>query len=236
MVADILGYKEKMREAHLKDNEQEALKELYDILEKAYLELNDPSGKKWKLKTFSDNLIVGYRYIGSGGGAFEFAQACFNIGHFQLELTLNGLFIRGGIGVGSIHIGERIIFGYILEELSKAEKLAKNPRIILLKSAMEYIKTHPENLVNTEFMDIIKDDIDAKYINYLYPLRYPNDTRRSEAVNQHKHFIEKNLNKYKHYPEYYGIYEKYVWVANYHNKFCNESSYYNDSSFMINVP
>lgn len=236
VLADILGFKEMMKKAHEKGNEQEQLKWLIERLDKALPEINDRSRAKWSRKSFSDNVIVAYPHKDLGSGAFEFLQACHGIGHFQLELAVDGLFIRGGIAVGSIHISDDLIFGYILEELSKAEKLANNPRIILLESAMHHVHTHPGIEEDKLLTVILRDDADAKFINYLFPLQAHSISERARMLRNHKHEIESNLKKYRFYPNDYPIYKKYVWAANYHNTFCRESHLCSsDDTYMISM-
>jgi len=232
VLADILGFKERMKEAHDKGNQQEQLKWLNERLVEAHREIDDPSRAKWKMKTFSDNVIVGYQYLGLWNGTFEFLQACYNICHFQLELAVHGLFIRGGIGVGSIHIGDTLIFGYILEELDKADKREKNPhpRVILLESAMNHVNTHSEIDADGLLTAILWEDAGDKFINYLYPLQARGDSDRAEMLLNHKREIESNLKKYR---DDGSIYNKYQWAANYHDRFCRESRIYSDNAYMI---
>jgi len=139
VVADVLGYSALVREASQKKEEQELLRKVYGALNKALKNVNDPSGSKWYVKLYSDNLIVGYRFIGTGNGAFEFPQACHSIGYFQREMAVDGFFIRGGIAVGPIHISKNLIYGLVIEELKQAEKIARYPRIVLLDSAVNYL-------------------------------------------------------------------------------------------------
>jgi hypothetical protein len=232
VLADILGYKDRVREAHDKGNEQEQLEWLNERLCEVHREIDDPSRVKWKMKTFSDNVIVGYRYLGLGNGTFELPQACYNICHFQLELSVHGLFIRGGIGVGSIHIGDTLIFGHILNELSEAEKRAMNPRVILLDSAMNQVNTHSNIDADGRLTAILWEDAGVKFINYLYPLGVLDDSRRAEMLQNHKRGIESNLQKYR---DNRSIYDKYEWAARYHNRFCQESRFYNDNVYLISI-
>ena len=88
MAADILGYKSLIKDAHENGKEQERLQWIDEKLEEAYENVGDPSGAKWVVKTFSDNLIVGYPFIGAGNGAFEIPQACFNVAHVKLGLVM----------------------------------------------------------------------------------------------------------------------------------------------------
>ncbi len=228
VVADILGFSKKMEEAFNEGNQQNLLIKIHNSLSKALRNVHDPSGAKWYMKLYSDNLIVGYRFLDSGKGAFEIPQACHNIGHFQREMISNGFLIRGGIAIGSIHMSENMIFGQILEELKKAEDTANYPRVVLLDSAMNYLNTRPDIMNNDDIL--WKDVCDGvKFINYLYQLGVKNDIQREKEVQNHKQYIESGLVTYKSDGK---VLQKYKWLANYHNRFCQRSGIYNDKSYM----
>jgi hypothetical protein len=227
--ADMLGYKELLRKSHRDGKESTILVELHGAMSRAFDEVRDPSGEKWYVKLFSDNLFVGYRFLGGGKGVFEFAQACHSIGHFQRELAISGYFIRGGISVGAVHASELMIFGNILNELIKADSKGNPPRIALLDSAMTFLKRNP----SIELHDISRIESEVRFINYLLPLGSKCDKLRRDQICLHKHQIERNLARFKNHGKYRSTYQKYLWCARYHNAFCKESKYLSDASFHV---
>lgn len=235
VVADILGYSEKIQDAFQNRDQQSLLMRINSALGKARANLPQKDNALTFVKFFSDNLIIGYPFQpDSGEGAFELPQACLNIGHFQREMAVDGLFIRGGIAIDSIHISENLIFGKVLEELNNAEGRANYPRIVLLDSAIDYLETHPDIGNNSLLDDILwEDDCDgARFVNYLYPLGVRSDDQRVTAVQNHKGHIESNLETYRLNGK---VLQKYNWLAKYHNRFCQESGIYNSESYKVEI-
>ena len=232
-IVDILGYKDRMRTAHENGTEQEELEWLNQKLHYAHSLIDDPSGVKWRMKVFSDNVIVGYPYLAERSGRFEFAQACWHMVHLQLQLARDGLFMRGGIAVGSIHIGDNLVFGHILRELSDAEERATYPRTILLKSAEKYVDVRPEIKADRQYSDcVLVDEDNARFIDYLYPVHSRRDSKGAEILLNHKGHIKLNLEQFGDKP---SILEKYIWAAKYHNLSCRLSRFYNDPVFLIRI-
>lgn len=229
VVADVLGFSALTREAFRNGRESEQLQTIHSALEKSLKNVSDPSGVKWFTKLFTDNIVVGYRFIGAGNGTFEFPQACHSVGHFQREMAMEGFFIRGGVAVGQIHMSDTLIYGKILEELQQAEKRALYPRIVLLDSAIEYFESRRKEPL---LKDIVwMDDCDGVlYINYLYPLGAMKNSHRADKISKHKSIIESRLNEYKSDA---GIAQKYAWLARYHNKFCSNSVHWNSNQYCI---
>lgn len=232
-LVDILGFKERMRAAHENGTEQEELEWLNQKLQNAHSHIDDPSGVKWRMKVFSDNVIVGYPSLVADSVRFEFSQACWNMVHLQLQLARDGLFMRGGIAVGSIHIGDNLVFGHLLNELAEAEKRASYPRIILLQSAEHFVDARPDIKANGRYTNsVFVDENNARYINYLYPVCNRRDSEGVEILLIHKDNIESNMERFGENPD---ILQKYIWAAKYHNLSCRQSRFYNDPSFMIPI-
>jgi len=229
VVGDVLGFSAMTREAFRNGGEREQLQTIHSALEESLKNVSDPSGGKWFTKLFTDNIVVGYRFIGAGNGAFEFPQACHSIGHFQREMTMKGFFVRGGIAIGQIHMSDTLIYGTILEELQRAEKTALYPRIVLLDSATRQFETRRNEPL---LRDIVwTDECDGVlFINYLYPLGSMKDGQRQNEIKEHKSIIVARLNESEG-----RIHQKYMWLAKYHNRFCSHSRYWNHSSFLITV-
>ena len=231
VVADVLGFSAMTQKAFKNNEERQQLLHIHSALEKSLKNVIDPSGVKWFTKLFTDNIVVGYRFIGTGNGSFKFPQACHSIGHFQREMTMEGFFIRGGIAVGQIHMSDTLIYGTILEELQQAEKRALYPRIVLLDSASKQFETRCSEPLLKEI--VWTDECDGVlFINYLYPLGSMKNGQRQEEITKHKLTIEARMDTYKSEGR---IHQKYMWLAQYHNRFCSNSRYWNDSSFLIAV-
>jgi len=174
-------------------------------------------------------MVVGYRFIGTGNRAFEFPQACHSIGHFQREMAMEGFFIRGGIAVGQIHMSDTLVYGRILEELQQAEKRALYPRIVLLDSAAEHIRTRYSDPLRNDIL--WTDECDGTlFINYLYPLGAMANGQRKAEISNHKSIIESRLSTHKSDGR---IAQKYIWLAGYHNRFCRTSVHWNSDQYCI---
>lgn len=222
VVADILGYARTIQEASQDHLSERLLEFVHLALGKSFPIVDDPSRKKWFAKMMTDNLIVAYPILNDGVGTFEFAQACFSIGHFQREMTKYGLAMRGGICVGRIHVSDLLVFPTpsVLVEMHEAEAIASSPRIVLLHSARRYLSEHSGQFGKLEgelnsFLWIDQDT--AQFVNYLRPLAAPILGDRVDELVAHKQFIEGRLCEFSLLQR---IYQKYVWMANYHNKFC----------------
>lgn len=233
LVADIIGFKARMWAALSNGTEQEELVWLSEKLQYARSIIADPSGYKWSMKVYSDNLIVGYPSRVGSSIQFEFSMACWHMVHLQLQLARDGLFIRGGIAVGNIHIGDDLIFGHPLNELSNSEEKAKSPRVILLQSAVEYVKARPDIEAESLYANSVLVDVDSvRYINYLYPLYARHSAENAELLLQHKGLIRTNLDR--HWP-CHKVFRKYLWAAKYHNRSCKQSRFYNHPEFIIDI-
>lgn len=232
VVADILGYSAMIESASKEGKLESLLKKIHDSLGKALRNISDPTKAKSCLKLWSDNFILGFPMLGGSKGAWELSEACNKIGHFQRDMAIDGLFIRGGISIDSIHISENLIFGMVLKELKTAEGQSHYPRIVLLDSTMNYLNTRP-NIKNSLLSEGImwNDGSDGEeFINYLYPLGIGLNGQRRKQIEIHKQHVESNLKRYESIGK---IRQKYKWLADYHNRFCRESDFRNSPEYII---
>src|SRR5437879_6285601 len=87
------------------------------------------------------NIVMGWP-IRSDGEA-ELGSAFSALSWFQFEMVNAGYFIRGAISVGNVYLDDIAVVGGGLIEVYEGESsLARDPRIILTKSAMEAVKEH----------------------------------------------------------------------------------------------
>jgi len=66
-------------------------------------------------------------------------------------------FIRGGISIGNLYIDETVIYGAGLIEAHYGEtKLARDPRIVLTKSAYEVMQKHLKRFGKDKITPLIR--------------------------------------------------------------------------------
>jgi hypothetical protein len=238
---DLLGYTELIKKTQGGDEKQQlqlrrlhkTLKEtrypfepeyIKTILQEAYMQWR---GKmSWALRAFSDNIAIGYPALMWQDGVFlDYVRAAFSeivwlLSNFQFEMALQGFFMRGAMTFGQAYIDEYMVFGEALLEAHDVERcIACYPRIIVSDSLKKEIEKHGDDSPLSH--ELLKDADGQFFINYLQvavPCR--GEIRRDEIMG-HKNVIEKMLAEHGNAPR---IWEKYAWVANYHNSFCEMNS------------
>lgn len=235
---DILGFSQLIKEASDEGLSNDLLKKFSDVFENSYifLDYNFFNGNtifddaKIRVKSFTDNIVIAVE-IESGHGESEFADILMSCSTFQFVMALEGYFVRGAFVRGELYLDERIVFGNaILEAFNLENKVARDPRIILSEGVLSDVRKHLEFYTNPEnspqYDDIIIDTDKVAFINYLSNVYH--EYLHWDAIEKHKSIVEENLAKHVNNPP---IWNKYRWVASYHNWFCSENSsdpYYSD--------
>jgi len=233
--ADILGFKDETLRASDEKRADELLFKLSNTLEQAYIHLkhNNPDPRRWAIKTFSDNILVGFPISEDGGN--EMIEAFFHFGILQWEMVRSGFFIRGGIAIGELFIDDDIVYGKGLIEAYEAEKMAHYPCIMLHRSAIDYLEFALPDWNKMLSDDLLRDmDYGTIFLNYLKVtvlLSEPLGKIYYDILLEHKKIIESKLEKFEDHPL---TWSKYAWVANYHNYFCDQYEYF-DESYKINL-
>ncbi|WP_201317669.1 hypothetical protein [Paenibacillus sp. EPM92] len=226
---DILGFSQMVLNAHQTGGGDQLLKRLHKILTEQYRQLKPAEDYVGIFKAFTDNIVIGLPIYEDGelqlGGVFlDFAS-------FQLALTLEGFFIRGGVAIGDYYGDDEFAYGpSIIEAHDLENRFAIFPRIILSDEAVQMVKQHVEYYAEPNWSpqstDLIQDNTDGKwFINYLeaimHDVREYGDYQEAVALLlQHKQVIEDNLIQHQ---GNLHILSKYIWVAHYHNYFCTEN-------------
>ncbi len=240
---DILGYSELVKEAESQGKSLEFLMNIYDAINCGLnwlLPGNVSIGFEkdmYRVKVFTDNVVIGYPIFHHDepvlGHVFD------NLGHFQLEMANHGFFIRGGLTLGDIFIGEHIIYGKGLIEAYQAEvSQARDPRIVLTDNAVNAIKEHMSYYAVPSHAPQCRDlfiDVDGQYfINYLDAIFIAEHEHGPyyEELLKHKKEVEYCLDKYRSRPT---LWTKYEWVAKYHNYFCDLHNKYFNAEQKINT-
>ena len=146
------------------------------------------------------------------------------IGAYQLEMAINGYFVRGGIAAGELYMDNLAVFGAPLIEAHEAEcARAVTPRIIVAPTARELALEHLGYYGNGDHAPLTSDlkcDADGEwFVDYLEGLIVDVDygVIGSDELTRHKAAIEDKLTQFAAAPR---ILAKYVWAAGYHNWFC----------------
>lgn len=241
---DILGYQNQIKSSTGPIEQQNLLNRLHEVLSfsRKWLDggfLSPPLrefGDKdlFSLRAFSDNIAIGWPI--SDDGENELDLAFDNLAFFQLEMVNEGFFVRGAISIGSMYLDDVVVFGDALLEAYEGESsLARDPRIILTKSACEYVRWHLSNYHDKDHAPqarAILEDTDGQwFLNYLEIFRsYLDDVPIFfQELEKHKVSVESKLGEYRHKP---NIFSKCAWVAGYHNHFCETHNFHDH---MINI-
>jgi hypothetical protein len=247
---DILGFKERVKDAKNKSESQEVFSDFYRVLSTWYgqhvdlLELLSRTTfigskkYKYKIRIFTDCILIGcpirknvrkHNFI---QGCDEFFSILSTLYLFQLDMVNQGYFVRGAIAVDDLYMDDVIIYGNGVTEAYEAEsKQAKYPRIILTESAeamfMKIDKSFTDQECENYLNPYLNRDSDGQlFLNYLESIKSgENDVQFVDELEKHKQMVEKKLSEYQNKSH---ILEKYIWAANYHNCFCNQPPCYND--------
>lgn len=222
---DVLGFQDEIKRAYDEKREVNLLHEVADTLKSAADELADFHKRNPQILTtfrfFTDNLVIGYGWWTHGAKA-ELDDLCALLADFQLSMACKGLFIRGGISIGTLASDERMVFGDCLVKAHELEaKSARNPRVVLDPC---FSKEGGTDFIQS--VHHLMKDVDGFYfVNYLSALIEikPFATRplylNEDRLKIHKDQVERLLEEKRHDP---NVWSKYFWTANYHDAFCDQ--------------
>src|SRR5262249_15713262 len=221
---DLLGYRAAVKRAHAEGRQHEFLVKLRTALDQSLSRLRDivPGHRApWRVKAFTDNIVLCFPiFIEDEAGSLSIAIDRLAI--FQLYMTLDGFFIRGGVAIADVYLDEEIVFGPgLLEAYATESQRARDPRIVLADSCLQYIAESPSG-------SLLKDADCQLFVNYLDKIMwdevYGEQEGRTAApgvdlLTEHKRLVEAKLHEYAAEPT---VWSKYHWVARYHNFFCKD--------------
>lgn len=227
---DILGFSNLVTQSPDLESRNLLLKHLHTTIAEQYSLMREmnPHGH---FKTFTDNVILAYPVWEDGEG--QSGSVFMSFIDYQLEMTLNGYFLRGGVALGDYYGDTDFAYGAALIDAHNLECIkADYPRIILSEEMVDVVSEHLNYYGPLKFAPqyshLIKDSDGIIFINYLYGLydAYSSGDRSDEEWNtyitrlkKHKEIVEKKLLQFKDNAK---LYPKYEWVAQYHNYYCEE--------------
>jgi len=225
---DLLGFTDEMVRASKDSVQAEALLTSFQsTVAQTVREVLVPSKDLplWNYRGFTDNFVVAApvrRHDGDDGEG-RFGMLSTRVAEFQLQLALQGWFVRGGLTMGDFFMDDLSVFGPALVDAYFLEsKFARDPRIILSESVRELVKSHlryyGSGYDSPQNMFVLVDVDGYPFINYLFAaIDGGGGEDGVDLVRQHKTCVEEKLNQYQSNPP---IWAKYRWVASYHDFFC----------------
>lgn len=179
----------------------------------------------YRWNAFTDSIVISVP-VASAHPEATIGLLCDAAAELQFRLSLQGWFARGGVAVGPLHASKQFVIGSGLMEAYELEgKEAVVPRIIVdadVRNAIPrfvayyaYAEDSPQN------QSFILDADGHIFINYLYaPLAVECDmSALDRALLRHREQVTRHLDAHRNPGR---IRAKYLWVAAYHNWFCEQ--------------
>ena len=231
---DILGFKELIDQNINEGTGDKFLTTIRRILNHSYKEIYDrmkllKDFHPFDMKIFTDNMIIGFpiKNISYDSGEPEIGIILQLLIRFQVNLLMEGLFVRGGIAKGKHYMDKNIVIGDALLQAINIEKNKKQPTIKLSDEVKELVHQqinyyHRDRKKSPQNYYFLKDNDGTYFINYLSEAFaiFPDGPIFFEVIKKHKYEIEKNL----HIVKNQNISEKYEWLAGYHNFILKENA------------
>jgi hypothetical protein len=227
---DVLGFVEAQKRSFREGRGQTDFQRFYSSVKRELQTLNeseyDPSNPSWRLKIFTDNIVLGYP-LRNDHHESVIGNVAMDISRYQLGMARDGYFVRGGMALDSLFIDEYLAYGPALLEAYELEHdVARDPRIVVSKTVRKFLEEHfsyyaqpqdaPQNHV------FLLDSDGQIFLNYLEPCFEPlreGDAPDTETLLLHKSHIERGLKDFAANPR---VWAKYAWLSSYHNSVVSE--------------
>ncbi|MGH9967322.1 MAG: hypothetical protein ACREBG_05750 [Pyrinomonadaceae bacterium] len=239
---DVLGYTDMAKRANETDD-QGFFHQLYEALEEGQEWLRDDDTGPWALdkdryaiKAFTDNIVIGWPVRDNAES--ELTAMLSMASFFQMQMANRGFFLRGAISLVGVYVDDVAVYGGAFFESYEAECQAVDPKIVLTDSATFAIRKHlgyhgPVEYA-PQYRDLYRDADGQSFLNYLETILIAENEEEAgpfyDQLLLHKEKVEERLLEFRSKPR---IWSKYVWVASYHNYFCDQYPQYFDHSHKI---
>ena len=207
----------------------EVVRKIDSRLSDAFPEGNQPDAVR---RIFSDNLYVSKWLSAEPEEAQQTLESfLLQLGVLQARLAEDGLFVRGGVAIGTEAVTPVILFGTALVKAYEAQLRADVPRIVLNRDYVSSFGKDPtlslDLLLNSLTQDLrrgersrifLKDDDGIEFLDYLACL----DIVQSKTTRgTNTKFLEKhrsNILSQLRATSDTRIIDKYLWLSRYHNR------------------
>lgn len=175
----------------------------------------------WPSALLSDSLIVASPIEGPiTDDARGLNELLIQAAILQVQLAGGSFFARGALTIGDLHIHNGMVFGPALVTAYRFErKRAINPRVVLDEKARDILKDDLEGYSDVADSPqgglLLLDQDGVAFVDYLGIVL--DELEPEDELQLHKDAIVRKLAEHTKDSR---IWEKYRWVAEYHNHFC----------------
>lgn len=198
----------------------EGLRQLEEATRRTFRDFLSPESP-WPSAFFSDTLVLAAPFAGPDPEEAALGGLIVQAAYLQLNLIQHDWFLRGGLALGDVHLRDGLVYGPALIDAYEVEdSRAVQPRIVLsdaaTESQLQALSYYAEPADSPENRLLLRDDDGLVFVDYLSVLfDEPDDPRPGLAM--HRDRVLRLLEEHRANRQ---IWEKYRWVAEYHNHTC----------------
>jgi hypothetical protein len=223
---DLLGIKEQLAAATRQKKEDAFVADYLSVLRPIYASLDyDLSETDYRWNVFTDSIVLSVP-VDSAHIETTTGLLCASAAEVQFRLSLRGWFARGAVSIGPLHASEEFVVGSGLLSAFQLEGIdAVVPRVIASSDVRRLLRTfltyysEPDDSPQNGYWAVDEDG--QAFVNYLYTpigLEY-SPVMVEQFVKKHRKRLIEKLATHKDPGK---IRAKYLWVAGYHNWFCEQ--------------
>jgi hypothetical protein len=159
------------------------------------------------VKLFSDCICISCR-------PEDCAHMLYELAFLQFYLSMDGIFLRGGLALGKHFENDLMIFSKGLVEAYQLERMALYPRIVVAEGVVQG-KEQPYYTAGTWPTQslVMRDPDGTKFVDYI-EFSMEEGMEQADFFSAHKKAILHQVARHSTTPR---IIDKYLWVARYHN-------------------
>lgn len=234
LLLDILGYKNLIKNTSPQKSENDYLVEIHTLMSSlsSFIEYRnkriddkieyDLNLSRFKYIIFSDNILFFAPYNSEIDSSNLYSNLIYGLSEFLFQYPKDDIFFRGSITKGLLFYDENLHFIYgsgLIRAYELESNIAVYPRIIIdpCLKPVSFLVGWAQDSDKNWYVDyltlghaLLSDDRNGK------PLMSQKQLLRH--LENHKNAIQESLSKYQADEK---VFQKYKWLANYHNRFCN---------------
>lgn len=237
---DVLGFSDRIRESYKSKSQDVLLEKFHSILGESIDRLKMTSkDTTFYFKSFTDNVVMAQPRF-SEDLESEFAIILYALKEYQFNMVREGFFVRGGLSIGKLFVDDNSVYGEALLEAYELEsKCAVNPIVVLSDDSMKLVNRHLtyyNEMQPPQVRHLLRSPDGRYFVNYLAEsIREEDegDVLEVNALRKHRDSVMSELEKHRKNPR---VFDKFLWLASYHNYFCDQVSNYSGYKSSLKIP